>query len=141
MRHVLIFLQSATAIAPTLIDSVPWIALNSIRETTGIHLCDKLRPRSESTTEFPHVDFSLITDEVDRYYELFPDSREPQDIVAARCKEFLNWIGTRKEKEILMISHSSFLRTMFTCVIPANDESWKNFDNAEFRTYVVSIPN
>ena len=34
-----------------------------VREETGVHICDKRRPKSQQEKEFPMVDFSLIQEE------------------------------------------------------------------------------
>ncbi|KAF3773920.1 Phosphoglycerate mutase-like protein 1, partial [Nymphaea thermarum] len=38
-----------------------------------------------------------------------PDIREPTEEVANRGKKFINWLWTRKEKEIAVVTHSGFL--------------------------------
>jgi len=43
--------------------NVPFISHEMVREETGVHICDKRRPKSQQEKEFPMVDFSLIQEE------------------------------------------------------------------------------
>lgn len=56
--------------------SVPFIALESARETFGRHTCDQRRSVSEIKTDFSHtVDFSLMEDDADTLWTA--ERREP----------------------------------------------------------------
>ncbi|KAB2616927.1 phosphomutase-like protein 3 [Pyrus ussuriensis x Pyrus communis] len=89
------------------LNSPPFIAVELCRELLGVHPCDKRRSISEYRPLFPAIDFSLIENEDDILW--LPDIKEKTEQVAARGVEFLNWLWTRKEKEIAIVSHSDFL--------------------------------
>ncbi|KAM2323345.1 hypothetical protein PS1_020163 [Malus domestica] len=89
------------------LNSPPFIAVELCRELLGVHPCDKRRSISEYRPFFPAIDFSLIENEDDILWT--PDIREKNEQVAARGLKFLNWLWTRKEKEIAIVSHGGFL--------------------------------
>ncbi|KAG8473507.1 hypothetical protein CXB51_035680 [Gossypium anomalum] len=70
------------------------------------------------------------------------DVRETKEEVAARGQKFLNWLWTRKEKEIAIVTHSGFL--FHTLSALGNDchplvkkEICKHFANCELRSMVI----
>ncbi|KAK3423418.1 hypothetical protein EUGRSUZ_F00458 [Eucalyptus grandis] len=93
----------------------PFIAIELCREHLGVHPCDKRRSISEYRPLFPAIDFSLIENEDDVLW--MPDVREEDEEVAVRGMKFLNWLWTREEKEIAIVTHSGFL--FHTCFIPS----------------------
>ncbi|KAJ4843117.1 hypothetical protein Tsubulata_002901 [Turnera subulata] len=71
-----------------------------------------------------------------------PDVRETTEELAARGLKFLNWLWTRKEKEIAIVTHSGFL--VHTLSALGNDchplmkkEISKRFANCELRSMVI----
>ncbi|MBA0843092.1 hypothetical protein Goarm_000310, partial [Gossypium armourianum] len=68
----------------------------------GVHPCDKRRNISDYQFLFPAIE----SDE-DTWWKA--DVRETKEEVAARGQKFLNWLWTRKEKEIAIVTHSGFL--------------------------------
>ncbi|XP_038897794.1 phosphoglycerate mutase-like protein 1 isoform X2 [Benincasa hispida] len=71
-----------------------------------------------------------------------PDKRETNDQIVARGLKFLNWLWTRKEKEIAIVTHSAFLFELLKCF--GNDchpsiknEICKYFTNCELRSMVI----
>ncbi|KAH9295317.1 hypothetical protein KI387_038905, partial [Taxus chinensis] len=85
----------------------PVIAVELCREHLGVHPCDKRKSITEYLPLFPAIDFSLV--ETDEDYLWKPDVREKIEEVAARGRSFFNWLLTRKENEIAVVSHSGFL--------------------------------
>ncbi|CAL5332615.1 unnamed protein product [Camellia sinensis] len=88
----------------------PFIAVELCREhlgQNGVHPCDKRRSISEYKPLFPAIDFSLIENDADILWK--PDIREKNEELAARGMKLLNWLWTRKEKEIAVVTHSGFL--------------------------------
>ncbi|THU45005.1 hypothetical protein C4D60_Mb02t13320 [Musa balbisiana] len=70
------------------------------------------------------------------------DVREANEEVAARGVKFINWLWTRKEKEIAIVSHSGFLfhtLQMFggECHPIVKEEIGKHFANCELRSMVL----
>ncbi|KAL3137781.1 hypothetical protein ABBQ38_005041 [Trebouxia sp. C0009 RCD-2024] len=85
----------------------PFVAHELCREHLGRHPCDKRRNLSHYKQHFPAVDFSLIETEEDELWG--PDFREEKDHIKARGLRFMQWVMTRPESRIAVVSHSSFL--------------------------------
>jgi broad specificity phosphatase PhoE len=133
-------LQTATKSFPDLIEKVPWIALECLREQTGLHPCDKRFPISFYQENYPYVDYSFIESDEDPLYPLYEDRREPHEDMDQRAKQFLNWIQTRPETEIVVVSHSAFLRGLFQRVLFPSDP-FTRFENCETRSFAMYFPN
>jgi broad specificity phosphatase PhoE len=128
-------LYTATHSFPHLVDSIPWVALESIRETTGIHPCDRRLPISQHSQVYSHVDFANVEHDMDPLFHLY-DTREPEHDVEKRAMEFLEWVKGRDEDEIIVVTHSAFLRVLHQRILlPERDHS--RFDNCEIRSVVV----
>ncbi|KAE8715840.1 Phosphoglycerate mutase-like protein 2 [Hibiscus syriacus] len=70
------------------------------------------------------------------------DTRERNEDVAARGRKFLNWLWTRKEKEIAIVTHSGFLYHTLSefgrdCHPSVKTEICKHFANCELRSVVL----
>ncbi|KAK4438066.1 Phosphoglycerate mutase-like protein 1 [Sesamum alatum] len=123
------------------LDCPPILAVELCREHLGVHPCDKRRSISEYQCLFPAVDFSLIESDDDSLWKA--DVRETKEEVAARGMNFMNWLFTRKEKEIAIVTHSGFL--FHTLAAFGNDchplvkkEISSHFANCELRSMVVA---
>lgn len=135
-------LQTASLSFPHLINKIPWIGFENIREQTGAHPCDRRRPISEHMINFPHVDFSLIADDEDQLYSRYPKEREPLTGVLDRARDFLSFLIQRPEKEIIVVSHSAYLRHLLQHLMEIKGESeseYQNFKNCEMRTFVIDL--
>ncbi|KAG6434693.1 hypothetical protein SASPL_106333 [Salvia splendens] len=128
---------------------IPIFALDLIM--AGVHWCDKRRSITEYKPLFPAIDFSLAskrslpsahpqieTDE-DTLWTL--DVREADEDLAERGQKFLNWLWTREESEIAVVTHSGFLiHTLsafgYDCQPPVKEEICKPFNNCELRSMV-----
>ncbi|KAM1225570.1 hypothetical protein ACFX13_045014 [Malus domestica] len=122
------------------LNSPPFIAVELCREHLGVHPCDKRRSISEYRPLFPAIDFSLIENEDDILWT--PDVRELNEEVAARGLKFLNWLWTRKEKDIAIVSHSGFLFHTLSafgndCHPSIKSEICTHFANCELRSVVI----
>ncbi|KAL2254497.1 phosphoglycerate mutase-like protein 1 isoform X2 [Sesamum indicum] len=122
------------------LDCPPILAVELCREHLGVHPCDKRRSISEYQCLFPAVDFSLIESDDDSLWKA--DVRETKEEVAARGMNFMNWLFTRKEKEIAIVTHSGFL--FHTLGAFGNDchplvkkEISSHFANCELRSMVI----
>ncbi|CAD7698042.1 unnamed protein product [Ostreobium quekettii] len=120
---------------------VPFIAHEACREQTGRHPCDRRRTLSYYQRQFPAVDFSLVASENDTLYEA--TSREPIQSVVKRAWSFLNWVQSRPEHFIAVVTHSAFLRTLTRCFeddlrarygTTAQSEVLAEFGNCEMRS-------
>merc|ERR1711915_747532 len=127
--------------AITSANCAPFIANEWCREQMGLHPCDKRKNIDEYRPLFPGIDFSLIETNEDLLWK--PDARERRIEVAARGRAFMNWLLTRKEKEIAVFSHSSFL--IHTLGLFGNDchsllrkEIHKAYANCELRSFVIA---
>ena len=121
-------------------DDARFVAHESVRETLNF-ACDARRGSDALTREFASrgVDFSLVVDPEDaidrasaspyardplwRKYEAvvgdareWDDHRESCDLVsvADRARAFFAWLETRDEREVVVSSHSAFMRCLFS---------------------------
>ncbi|CAL5029083.1 unnamed protein product [Urochloa decumbens] len=119
----------------------PFLAVETCRERLhGGHLCDKRRSITEYQTLFPAIDFSLILNDEDVLW--LPDVREAHKSVAARGMKFMDWLWTRKDKEIAIVTHSVLLQDtlrMYSkeCHPTIRHEVVKRFANCELRPMVL----
>ncbi|KAK1323138.1 hypothetical protein QJS10_CPA02g00187 [Acorus calamus] len=118
----------------------PFIAVEDCREHLGVHPCDKRRSISEYQQIFPAIDFSLIENDEDVLWTA--DKREANEHVAARGTKFINWLWTRKEKEIAIVTHSGFLyhtlkKIANDCNPLIKEEISTHFHNCELRSMVM----
>lgn len=131
-------LATATESFPALIGKVPWVASELCREQTGQHPCDRRVRLSESKGDYQHVDFSEIVNENDPlYWQWNNGEREPTEACEKRCEEFIDWLFSREETEILVCTHSAILSHMIPLLTKA--ASGKSYyANAELRSYLIS---
>ncbi|XP_062225050.1 phosphoglycerate mutase-like protein 1 [Phragmites australis] len=118
----------------------PFLAVETCREHLGVHPCDKRRSITEYRTLFPSIDFSLAKNDEDVLWE--PDVREANEAVATRGMKFIDWLWTREEKEIAIVSHSGFLfhtLSMYSkeCHPTIQQEVSKHFANCELRSMML----
>lgn len=118
----------------------PLIAVELCRERLGINTCDKRRNISEYKHLFPAIDFSLIETDDDTMWT--PDVRENDEDLAARGIKFINWLCSRKEREIAVVTHSAFLSETLKkfgddCKPEIKADIGKYFTNCELRSMVL----
>jgi len=82
------------------------------RERWGKFVCDGRRAISEIYEEFPDFDFSEVENDEDVFYS--GNDRETDEHCCERALHFLQWLNNRPEKCIAVVTHSSFLRHLFT---------------------------
>jgi len=80
------------------------------RERYGHYVCDGRRSIAEIAPEFPDFDFSEVSHNDDVFYA---DERESDEECCDRAVKFLQWLNSRPEKCIAVVTHSSFLRHVF----------------------------
>lgn len=88
---------------------VPFVANELLRERNGRHPCDRRRARSELEAEFPRVDFSALTAELD---DSWTPEREPWAALVARASGFLRALAARPETHIAAVTHNDFLQAL-----------------------------
>ncbi|PIA55159.1 hypothetical protein AQUCO_00800114v1 [Aquilegia coerulea] len=118
----------------------PFVAVELCREHLGVHPCDRRRSVTEYRPLFPAIDFSQIENDEDVLWKA--DVREANEEVAARGMKFFDWLWTRKEKEIAVVSHSGFLFHTLAAfgkdLHPTmKEEICTHFANCELRSVVV----
>ncbi|KAK3231123.1 hypothetical protein Dsin_003004 [Dipteronia sinensis] len=122
----------------------PIVASELCRDRLGLRPCDKRRNISECQSLFPEIDFSLAShcmesEEDDLWY---PEAREPYEEIAARGIQFLKWLWTRPEKEIVVVSHGVVLQHILyvlenDCHPSIKTDLCKRFNNCELRSVVI----
>lgn len=125
-------LQTGAIVFEHLQGKIPFIAHESIREENGVHLCDKRRPKSQQTAEFPMIDFSLLEAEEDQLF--LADRRETKIEVATRIYQFLELLEKRTEKHVGVASHSAWLLTAFNANMVCDDKLKGWFHTGEMRS-------
>ncbi|XVE96680.1 hypothetical protein REPUB_Repub02eG0243300 [Reevesia pubescens] len=115
------------------------MAVELCRDRLGVRRCDMRRKVSDCQSLFPSIDFSMMDDEDDNLWN--PNIREPEDELAKRGAKFLEWLWTRPEKEIVVVSHGLVLQNILINVL-GNDcnpsvRACKRFDHCELRSVVV----
>ncbi|EOA35468.1 hypothetical protein CARUB_v10020678mg [Capsella rubella] len=118
----------------------PFIAVELCREHLGVHPCDRRSNITKYRELFPAIDFSLIETDEDVLWK--PNVREENKDIAARGVKFMNWLSTRKETEIAVVTHSGFLyQTLNTfgndCDPAVKKEISTQFANCELRSVVL----
>ncbi|KAJ1269778.1 hypothetical protein BS78_06G003100 [Paspalum vaginatum] len=118
----------------------PFLAVEACRERLGVHPCDKRRSITEYRTLFPAIDFSLIESDEDVLW--VPDVRETFESLAERGMKFIDWLWTREEKEIAIVTHSGLLShtlRMYSkeCHPTVRHEVSKYFANCELRSLML----
>ncbi|XP_024518948.1 phosphoglycerate mutase-like protein, partial [Selaginella moellendorffii] len=83
-------------------NSPPFVALELCREKLGTMPCD----------QFPGIDFSNSEQDQDELWK--PDRRELEEELDKRARAFLEWLWSRGEEEIAVVSHAGFLTNLVT---------------------------
>ncbi|XP_043814406.1 phosphoglycerate mutase-like protein 1 isoform X7 [Manihot esculenta] len=122
------------------LNSPPFIAVELCREHFGVHPCDKRQNISDYQFLFPAIDFSLIETDEDEMWKA--NVRETTEELTARGLKFMNWLWTRKEKEIAIVTHSGFLFHTLNafgndCHPLVKKEICNRFANCELRSMVI----
>mmetsp|Transcript_20239 Transcript_20239/g.29629 ORF Transcript_20239/g.29629 Transcript_20239/m.29629 type:complete len:200 (+) Transcript_20239:2-601(+) len=111
---------------------VPFIAHEMVREETGVHVCDKRRPKSQQQLDFPQVNFDLVITEEDELFRT--DRRENKMEIGERIYKFLDWLAQRSEDHVAVSSHSGWLMTLFNGVVECTDDAGGEGLKAWFQT-------
>jgi broad specificity phosphatase PhoE len=131
-------LQTAQRCFSHLQQAMPWVACELVREQTGLHPCDRRRTVTEYETDYPHIDFSQLDSNEDPLFFQY-QGREPDEIVAQRGRDFMEWLAKRPEREIIVVTHSAYLRHLLGSVLDLEEGERTKFYNCEVRTYAISL--
>ncbi|KAF7005953.1 hypothetical protein CFC21_021033 [Triticum aestivum] len=118
----------------------PFLAAEACREQLSVLTSDKRSSITRYRTLFPAIDFSLIENDEDVLWG--PDIVEANESVAARGMNFFDWLWTREEKEIAVVTHCGFLYHTLNmygkeCHPAVAEELGKVFANCELRSMVL----
>lgn len=131
-------MQTATHCFPQLKGSIPWVAVECLREMTGLHPCDRRLSITEHKKNFDHIDFSEIEEDTDPLYYKYT-LREPKADVTLRTQQFMEWLKERPETEIIVVSHHGYMMNLFHNSVktaePEKDDT--PFSNCEIRSFTV----
>mmetsp|Transcript_114840 Transcript_114840/g.335893 ORF Transcript_114840/g.335893 Transcript_114840/m.335893 type:complete len:304 (+) Transcript_114840:53-964(+) len=120
--------------------AVPLLGNEDCAERKHANICDKRRPMSEVKSEFPMVNWSLVTEEEDPIYS--STVPEAWRSVSDRGYKLLLWLRDRPEKEVAIATHSAWLfalmNTVLACTDPALAE-W--FQTGELRSVALEFVN
>jgi broad specificity phosphatase PhoE len=131
-------LQTGMLVFEELAGKVPFVAHEMVREETGVHVCDKRRPRSRQAKEFPSIDFSQLETEEDVIFQ--ENERETKLQLANRIYQFLEWLEAREESHVGVSSHSAWLLTTFNANMVVEDENLREwFQTGELRSVILEF--
>ncbi|XVF39694.1 hypothetical protein PTKIN_Ptkin01aG0053400 [Pterospermum kingtungense] len=116
------------------------MAVELCRDRLGVRPCDMRRRVSECRDLFPSIDFSMMDGEDDSLWN--PDVREPEEEISARMVEFMKWLWTRPEQEIVIVSHGIILQHILyvlgnDCHPTIRSALCQRFGNCELRSVVI----
>jgi len=130
---------------------VPFLVHDLARERSGKYTCDKRRTREDIVREFEPV-FSYTNDSIDFDGFGFPDEqdtvwtdeREPAEVVTARGIAFMQWLASRPETDIAVVTHSSWLKLLFRAfgehiAHPDQAKLHRLVGNAELRSVCLAL--
>ena len=120
------------------------MATDRCREEMGLHRCDKRLTRTELESQFPDVDYLMVSSDEDAAFD--PKARESKESLVRRASEFAFWLMTLHEDNIIVASHSSFLLALVAVVFEqmtpgmSPEEGAKLwFSTGELRTYDMKV--
>jgi broad specificity phosphatase PhoE len=129
----------------------PFLVHHLCGERRGKFTCDKRRDKAEIVHELKPV-FDYTGDRIDFDSFGYPtdsdeewtETREPDDSVTARAIAMMQWLGTRPEKDIAVVTHSSWLKHLFRAFGDHIDEKDKTklhrlSGNAEVRSITLAL--
>ena len=96
-------------------NKIPAVANEDCREQLCCNLSDKRSSVSDLAAEYPQVNYDLLQSDEDIQWS--PSRRESMLDMSHRCASFLQWLGSRPEREVVVGSHSAWLLAVFTVVV------------------------
>ena len=93
--------------------SIPMISIDSIMEhPQAEEICNMRLPKEELIEKYPNIDFSLLSDDHKLYWVPEFDREIEVERLNSRIADFKSFVKMRPEKNIAIVSHSSFLGQM-----------------------------
>jgi hypothetical protein len=86
---------------------VPMVCREELREAHGVYYPDKRRSRTMLSQGFPNIDFSGLTSDDDDLWH--PEQRESLSDVNRRITSFFEWLATRPESTIAVVTHGVWM--------------------------------
>ena len=113
---------------------VPFLANELCRERIHHYMCDKRQDTSVHRQQFAHVDFAHIESEQDRMFHE-KEIENDEELCSQRALAFLEWLKTREETNIAVVTHMMFLRHVFRgqWAEGFSEDYTASFENAELR--------
>lgn len=101
-------------------DRIPFVVHDGCRERSGKFTCDKRRPKTHIVQDMqPVYDYTQDTIDFDSFGypteedENWSPEREADEHVTQRAIAFVQWLATRPEQDIAVVTHSSWLKHLF----------------------------
>lgn len=131
-------MQTATHCFLQLKGNIPWVAVECLREMTGLHPCDRRLSITEHKKNFNYIDFSEIHEDADPLYYQYK-LREPKEHVTRRTQQFMEWLKERPETEIIVVTHHGYMMNLFHNSIktPEPEKDDTPFENCEIRSFTI----
>ena len=130
---------------------IPFVVHNLCRERAGRYTCDRRRDKAEIVQEIQPL-YEYTSDHIDYDSYGYPTEedinwtkeREPSDQVTNRAIEFIQWLASRPEQEIAVVTHSSWLKHLFRAFghqVAATDKQklHRLAGNAEVRSVCLAL--
>lgn len=114
------------------------LILITIITIKGMHPCDRRRTIALQKKDYPRIDFSNIISDKDPIYSSYT-FREPETHCALRGKDFLEYLFTLDEKEVIVVTHSGFLKCLFKYVLKTQSAKEDGrFSNCQMKSFIVT---
>mmetsp|Transcript_7499 Transcript_7499/g.15616 ORF Transcript_7499/g.15616 Transcript_7499/m.15616 type:complete len:362 (+) Transcript_7499:52-1137(+) len=107
----------------------PFVCHDALREATGVNYPDKRRSKSAIKAAFPTVDFSNVLDEDDLLWK--PNKRESLRELNVRISSFFDWLSSRPEKVIAVVTHGVWIEECLRRNVPSTLRGGIRVMNAE----------
>jgi len=130
---------------------VPFLVHDLCQERWGKFTCDKKRSKTEIVADMSSV-YNATGDAIDfdsfgfptEEDELWKETREPDDECTGRGIAMMQWLASRPEKEIAVVTHSSWLKHLFRAFGETIEEKDKSklhrlSGNAEVRSICLAL--
>jgi broad specificity phosphatase PhoE len=103
-------LRTAALCLSALPEPLPWVAVETARETLGRHTCDRRREVNEEVERaHPRVQFHLLRE---RHDALWTPQRETDEEQLLRAQRLLDFIFAAPEEHVLVVAHSGILTSL-----------------------------
>eukprot|EP00928_Gymnodinium_smaydae_P090095 TRINITY_DN73950_c0_g1_i1.p1 TRINITY_DN73950_c0_g1~~TRINITY_DN73950_c0_g1_i1.p1 ORF type:complete len:307 (-),score=47.10 TRINITY_DN73950_c0_g1_i1:62-940(-) len=114
---------------------VPFVAHDGCHEIAGVHTCDRRRSVKELRGDFPMIDYDVVpVEEEDPFWS--ETKRETPSELSGRGYDFLMWLRSRPETDIVVATHSAWLFALLNAVVECDDKTLTQwFVTGELRSF------